>query len=58
MMAIGSGKIECIDHLIHMGLAAKGGIRGMLELYNYATQKVYQTQNYTEEESLRGLLLL
>jgi hypothetical protein len=56
-MAIGSGKVEHIDCLVRVGLAAKKGIRGMLELHNRAAQKVYQTQNYTEEDALRGLLL-
>jgi hypothetical protein len=51
-MAIGSGKVERVDCLVCMGLAAKKGIWGMLELHNHAAQKVYQTQNYTEEDAL------
>ena len=57
MMAIGSGKVERVDRLVRVGLAAKKGIRGMLELHDHAAQKVYRTQNYTEEDALRGLLL-
>lgn len=57
IMAIGSGKVECIDCLVHAGLAAKKGIWGMLELHNCTAQKVYHTQNYTEEDALQGLLL-
>jgi hypothetical protein len=56
MMAIGSGKVERIDQLVRAGISRKAGIRGMLDMYDRAAQKVYRTQNYTEEDALRGLL--
>ena len=56
MMAIGSGKVERIDRLVRAGISRKVGIRGMLNMYDRAAQKVYRTQNYTEEDALRGLL--
>ena len=56
MMAIGSGKVERIDRLVRAGIASKRGVRGMLEMHNRAAQRVYRTQNYTEEDALRGLL--
>jgi hypothetical protein len=57
MMAIGSGKVERVDRLVRAGISRKVGIRGMLNLYDRTAQKVYRTQNYTEEDALRGLLL-
>lgn len=57
IMAVGSGKVERVDRLVRAGLARNMGIRGMLDLHNRASQRVYRTQNYTEEDSLRGLLL-
>jgi hypothetical protein len=57
MMAIGSGKVEQVDHLVCAGIASNRGIWGMLELHNHVAQRVYHTQNYTKEDSLCGLLL-
>jgi len=40
-----------------VNLARKGGMRGLLNLYECAAQKLYHPRNYTEEDYLQGLLL-
>jgi hypothetical protein len=57
MMAIGSSKVEQVNHLVRAGFPRKVGIQGMLNMYYHAAQKIYRTQNYTEEDALCGLLL-
>lgn len=57
VMAVGSGRVEHVDWLVHMNLMRKGGIQKLLDLYNCAAQQVYHPQNYTEEDELWGLLL-
>ena len=57
VMAVGSGKVERVDRLVRVNLARKGGMRGLLNLYERAAQKLYRPRNYTEEDYLRGLLL-
>ncbi len=52
VMAVGSGKVERVDHLVRVNLARKGGIRNLLELYDRAARQVYHPQNYTEEDDL------
>jgi hypothetical protein len=36
VMAVGSGKVECVDRLVWVNLARKGGIRNLLDLYDHA----------------------
>ena len=57
VMAIGSGKVERVDRLVRVNLARRGGIRNLLDMYDWAAQHVYHPRNYTEEDDLRGLLL-
>ena len=38
-------------------MAQKGGLEGLLNLYDCAAQKLYHPRNYTEEDYLCGLLL-
>ena len=49
--------MERVDRLVQVNLARKGGMRGLLNLYERAAQKLYLLRNYTEEDYLRGLLL-
>jgi hypothetical protein len=49
--------VERVDRLVRVNLARKGGVRGLLKLYERAAQKLYCPRNYTEEDYLRGLLL-
>ena len=57
VMAVGSGRVERVDHLVHVNLAQNGSISKLLELYERAAKGVYKTQNYTEEDDLRAILL-
>ncbi|EDR03397.1 uncharacterized protein LACBIDRAFT_307198 [Laccaria bicolor S238N-H82] len=57
VMAVGSRKVEWVDCLVRVNLARKGGMHGLLNLYERAAQKLYRPRNYTEEDYLRGLLL-
>ncbi|KDR65073.1 hypothetical protein GALMADRAFT_162490 [Galerina marginata CBS 339.88] len=57
VMAVGSGKVERVDRLVRINLARGNSLRGLLNLYERAAQKLYRPRNYTEEDYLRGLLL-
>jgi hypothetical protein len=57
VMAVGSGKVKHIDCLVRINLARSGSTRSLLDLYNWATKRVYHPRNYTEEDQLQGLLL-
>lgn len=57
VMAICSGKVECVNRLVKINLARRGGIWNLLDLYDRAAKQVYHPQNYTEENNLQGLLL-
>jgi hypothetical protein len=57
VVAIGSGKFERVDRLVHVALKQKRGIRGILRLYNSAALGVYQPKSFSEEDDMRGLLL-
>lgn len=57
VMAVGSGKVECIDCLVRINLARSSSIQSLLNLYDWAAKRVYHPQNYTEEDQLQGLLL-
>jgi hypothetical protein len=57
MMVIGSSKVERVDRLVRVGISREVGVWGMLNMYDRAAQKIYWTQNYSEEDALRGLLL-
>jgi hypothetical protein len=47
VMAIGSCKVEQVDHLVRVNPTRKGGIQNLLDLYDHATQQVYHPRNYT-----------
>ncbi|KAF8144618.1 hypothetical protein K438DRAFT_2101594 [Mycena galopus ATCC 62051] len=55
--AIGSGKVENVNRLVHVQLGRKQGIRGVLTTYNEAAKGVYGSTSYTEQDHLRGVLI-
>jgi len=55
-MAVGSGKVERVDRLVHVALKNNRGIHGLLDLYDRAACDVYHPRSYTEEDYLRSLL--
>lgn len=57
LMAIASGKISRVDHLISIGLRQRKGIRGLVALYMAAAEGVYHPKSFTEEEDMKNLLL-
>ena len=57
LMAIASGKVNRVDHLILIGLAQKKGIQGLLEAYIDDGAGVYQPKGYTEEEDMKNVLI-
>lgn len=56
-MAIASGKVSHVDHLINIGLHQKKGARGLLALYMAAAEGVYHLKSFTEEEDMKALLM-
>ena len=56
-MAVGSGKVERVDHLAKVALANNQGIQGRLDLYNCTAHDVYHTKSYDKDDMLCGLLL-
>lgn len=57
LMAIGSGKVQRCDRVMKNGIAQHRGVLGMTDMYVRAGQRVYKTQNYSEEDALKGLLV-
>lgn len=57
MVAIASGKVEWVDWLIHITLAQKKGIRGIMLTWEAAVQGIYNPKSFTEEENMHALLL-
>jgi len=55
--AIASGKVQCVDRIISIGLHQKKGIRGLLASFEAAAQGYYRPKSFTEEEDMRALLL-
>ena len=41
VMAVGSGRVECIYQLVHMNLTMKGGVWNLLDLYDRMACQVY-----------------
>jgi hypothetical protein len=56
IMAVGSGKVEHVDRLVHVALKNNRGICGLLDLYDRAAHDVYHPRSYSEEDYLWSLL--
>lgn len=56
--AIASGKINRVDSLISIGLHQKKGILGLIRSVEDAANGFYKPKNFTEEECMRGLIVL
>ncbi|KAF8216255.1 hypothetical protein K438DRAFT_1901897 [Mycena galopus ATCC 62051] len=54
VQAIGSRKVENVDHLVRVQLGRKQGIRGLLSTYDEAARDVYHPKSYTEEDDLHA----
>lgn len=57
LMAIASGEVQHIDHIISVGLLQQKGAQGLLALVLAAAQGHYCPKSYTEEEDMRVLLI-
>ncbi|KAF8155871.1 hypothetical protein B0H34DRAFT_798966 [Crassisporium funariophilum] len=57
LLAIASGDVHWVDHLISIGLHQKKGARGLLALVLAAAQGYYHPKSFTEEEDMRAVLL-
>jgi hypothetical protein len=57
LMAIASGKVNRVDRLLSLGLRQKRGVRGLLASYLAAAEGHYKPQSFTEEESMKALLI-
>ena len=57
LMAISSGDVKQVDHVISIGLHQKNGVPGLLVLVMAAAQGRYNPRNYTEEEDMYFLLI-
>lgn len=57
LMAIASGKVNRVDHLLAIGLRQKKGVRGLLASYVAAAEGHYHPKSFTEEEDMKVLLL-
>ncbi|KAK0438802.1 hypothetical protein EV421DRAFT_1891895 [Armillaria borealis] len=54
IIAMKSGKVENLDHLIRIGLKQGLGPRGLLKLYEDAANGVYHPRSYEERDYLVG----
>lgn len=57
-MAMSEGNVNCLDTLLWVGLNHRLGVRGMMELLDWARKGLYKPMNFTEEEMSHGLLFL
>jgi len=57
LMAIASGKTQCVNHVISVGLLQKKGARELLASVLAAAQSHYRLKSYTEEEDMKALLI-
>lgn len=57
LMAISSGDVKRVDHVISIGLRQKKGVRGLLTSVMAAAQGRYRLRSYTEEEDMYFLLI-
>ena len=57
-MAMSEGNVNHLDALLRVGLNRGLGVRGMMELLDWARKGLYKPRNFTEEEMSRGLLFL
>ncbi|KAN0132253.1 hypothetical protein V8E53_010019 [Lactarius tabidus] len=57
-MAMGEGKVNCLDTLLRAGLNHRLGVRGMIELLDRARKGLYKPKDFTEEEMSHGLFFL
>ncbi|KAG8766912.1 hypothetical protein FRC12_006576 [Ceratobasidium sp. 428] len=57
-MAIGSGKVERVHALVSVALRGGAAAHGILDLYEKAASGLYKPHGYSQQETLRTLLLL
>lgn len=56
-MAIASGEVSCVDHLINIGLHQKKGVHGILASYMASAEGAYHLRSFMEEEDMKPLLM-
>jgi hypothetical protein len=57
LMAIASGKTQCVDQVISIGLHQEKGVRGLLASMMAAAHGHYHPKSYSEEEDMNTLLI-
>lgn len=50
ILAIVSGRVECVSTLVQAGLKCKVGIKGLISQYERAAVKLYKLKGYTNED--------
>lgn len=58
ILAIASGRTERVAALVQVGLAHHAGIRGLIQQYERAANKLYKPKGYTQEDIMRSIVLL
>lgn len=58
VMAMGEGKVNCLDVLLRAALNHGLGVRGMIDLLDHTRKGLYKPKSFTEEEMSCGLLFL
>jgi hypothetical protein len=57
LMAIVSGKVNCVDHILSIDLHQKKGAQGLLASYIAAAEGHYHPKSFMEEKNMKALLL-
>jgi hypothetical protein len=58
ILAVASGRVDRVASLVQAGLAHHVGVRGLIQQYERAANKLYKPKGYTEEDIMRSIVML
>ena len=58
VLAVASGRVDCVASLVQAGLNDRVGVRALIQKYESAAEKLYKPRGYTQEDVMRSIVLL
>lgn len=58
ILAIVSGRVECVSSLVQVGLKQRVGVKGLIAQYEWAAVKLYKPKGYTNEDIMQSIVML
>ena len=58
ILAIASGRVDCMASLVQAGLKNRAGIKTLIQQYERAAEKLYKPKGYTNEDIMQSIVLL